>query len=173
MNWLIKASTNNVWSDFKIEVTADLVFEAGSIYQLDGDNGTGKTSFIKKVLIPEILLNPDRQYLMYIEQQIQSQFDVVKAYAALQKPAVQIHTFTDMVDYQLYKLSQQLITQSKPCFIIIDESSLLTRIVQTLSRLKVKQYCLVYVSHQKCEIPVNKEILHLKIESINTGLSRI
>jgi len=173
MNWIVPASTYSVWSDFSIEVSKDFTFESGRYYQLTGDNGSGKSSFIKRILIPQLLINQAQQYVLYIEQQIQSQFDAIKAYAALQKPPVQIHTFAEMIDFQLQKLSEQLKDQYRPCFFIIDECQSIQRIVQTLSHLKVKQYCLLYVSHRICEIAIKEDIISLKLDIVNERLSKL
>jgi ABC-type sugar transport system ATPase subunit len=173
MNWIVPASNCPVWSVFSIEVTKDISFECRRHYQLTGDNGSGKSSFLKRILIPQLLTNPSQQYVLYIEQQIQSQFDAVKAYAALQKPPVQISSFEEMVDFQLQTLSEQLKVQDRPCFIILDECQFTQRIVQTLSRLKIKQYCLLYVSHRICDIAVNADIIGLKLDIVNERLSKL
>jgi Cdc6-like AAA superfamily ATPase len=152
MNWILKAGNYNVWKDFSIEVGSDIALETGKSYQFTGANGSGKSSFIKKILIPFLQKDPEQQYVLYVEQQIQSQFDAIKSYAALQKPAVQLTSFRDMLDYQFKQLSLKIKQNPRPCLIILDECNQLNEVKSKLNKLDRSNYCLVVVSHINCEI---------------------
>ncbi len=173
MKWKINADNYQVWPDFTIDITKDITLRTNSQYHLIGNNGSGKSSFIKKVLIPLLQNNPEQQYILYVEQQTQSQFDAVKAYAALQKPPVEVNTFSDMIVALFADLKHQLALSDRPCTIILDECQLTDNIIKELALLKASQYCLFFITHQEGDLGFDATIHHLKLNSINQRLSII
>ena len=148
MNWIIPSSLYNPWKDFSIELETDLTLQTGLIYQLKGDNGSGKTSFIKKILIPQLLKKPEEQYILYIEQQVQSQFDAVKSYAALQKPAKHITNTEEMISFYFEILTRKLEQESREVVLILDECILPEAVNTQLMKLEKYGLCLIYIAHQ-------------------------
>ncbi len=173
MKWLIPASTYKIWTDFSLKLDHDLVLETGKCYHLTGQNGSGKSSFIKQVLISHLLKQPESQFILYLEQQVQSQFDAVKANAALQKPSVHINNITDMFDYQLHQLSHQMKKEPKPVIFILDETVCLEQIVNWLNKNSTNQVCLIYVSHLQIDFPHFSEVSSIAAKPVSASLSRI
>ena len=173
MKWTIPAFKHAVWQDFAIDILSDLILETDKVYQLVGANGAGKSSFIKKILIPAIQSNPDNQYILYIEQQIQSQFDAVKSYAALQKPSARLKTFGEMIEFQIKQLSKSIAVAPRPCMIILDECNLRSEIISKLARFKIKEYCLVVVSHQEIENDMRAELWQIRFDVIDINNTRV
>ncbi|MFO7659930.1 MAG: hypothetical protein R6V77_03365 [Candidatus Cloacimonadaceae bacterium] len=173
MNWVVPAEVYHIWTDFSLEIDSELVFAIGKCYHLTGQNGAGKSSFIKKVLIPQLLKQQSLQFILYLEQQVQSQLDAVKANAALQKPAMHINTIDEMFDYQLKQLSRQLAAEPRPVIIILDETILSDLINQWLNKVSVEQACLIYISHQDFDFPSFKEVIKINLKPVSVSLSRI
>ena len=173
MNWNIAAGDYQIWNDFSIQVPSDLSFKTHYAYHLTGVNGSGKSSFLRKVLIPQLMHSPEDQYIVYIEQQIQSQFDAVKANAALHKPLVRIDSFEDMINYLIKCVSIQMNKQSRPCLIISDESALIEQIQANLTKYDIVEYCLVFVSHQDCIIKRELPVIELNFRSTSPTSSTL
>lgn len=173
VNWLVPSEFYKIWADFSLEIGNDLIFAAGKCFHLTGENGAGKSSFIKQVLIPLLIKQPASQYILYLEQQVQSQLDAVKANAALQKPAVHINTVDEMFDYQLKQLSLQLAAEPRPVIIILDETILSDLINQWLNKVSVEQVCLIYISHQDFDFPDFKEVIKINLKPVSGSLSKV
>lgn len=173
VKWPVPSELYKIWSNFALETSSDLVFETGKCYHLIGENGAGKSSFIRKVLIPLLLKQPASQYIIYLEQQVQSQLDAIKANAALQKPAMHINTIDEMFDYQLKQLSRQLDIEPRPVIIILDETILSDRINQWLCKVSPEHVCLIYISHQDISFPGFKTVSKISFTPLSVSLSRI
>jgi len=81
----LEADTLQIWPGFRLELPAPLEFQTGFRYHLRGLNGSGKSSFLSRVLLPRLIGNVS-YYNLYFEQQMSLQLDAVRAYAALCKP---------------------------------------------------------------------------------------
>lgn len=171
MDWIINAKHYTIWENFSIELSREAVFSTGKVYHLSGSNGSGKSSFIRKILIPLLFQDREKQTALYIEQQVQSQFDAVKAYAVMQHPAIQINTYAEMVDYLADCLLSAYKKNSRPCVIIIDECHLLLKLLSRLSAIPSNQYCIIYASHQDCDSKILKDVTTLQFISKNAALS--
>jgi Cdc6-like AAA superfamily ATPase len=161
VQWTLRPDFYLPWKDFQLEVKHSLLFETGSCYHLAGNNGTGKTSFIRKVLIPYLQRQPYSQYVLYIEQQVQSQFDAVKSNAALGKPPLHIESLQDMIAYLIAITNRHLIANPRPLIIILDELHQLENVLNWLSKKQLHDVCLLFVSHVDIEINLNLNKYHL------------
>ncbi len=147
MNWVIKSGTYQIWKEFSLNLPLDLTFSVGLSYLLQGNNGSGKSSFIRKLLIPYLQNCADKQYVIYIEQQIQSQFIAVKANALLRKTGIEINSPEAMITYLFRSLSCKQLHQPRPLIIILDEVPYLTLLEEQLSTLKTFQPCIIASTH--------------------------
>ncbi|MBM4404155.1 MAG: hypothetical protein FJ042_07230 [Candidatus Cloacimonetes bacterium] len=118
----IPAAKHALYQGFDLEITMELTFLAGNRYLLNGVNGSGKTSLLQKILLPLLLAHPERQYIIYLEQQMRGQFLALKAHAALHEYHHPLVNESDAVEYLLYDLGHCLQRQPRPVFLIIDES---------------------------------------------------
>jgi len=173
MNWIIKSGVYNIWQNFDIEVKQDIIFETGCFYQMEGVNGSGKTSFLKKVLLPQLQRRPDDQYIIYVEQQVQSQLDAIKSYALLQKPAVRICSIEDMFDYQLNHLSIFLQQSPRPVIMIIDETTFYDKLNLWLDNYSAYEIFVVFATHQVHELENRYPQKIISVCPINQQLSNI
>ncbi len=173
MSWLIPASSYQLWPDFRLEFFRDIVLENGNCYHLQGNNGAGKTTFLKQLLIPMLERDPSRQYVLYIEQQVQSQLDAILAYAALNRYLLPIRTAEDMLDYLLELLHCQLQKSTRPVILILDESIIPGILQKRMAELDQSSICLLYTSHQEVEIAGNLNLKQLRFDVISPQLTRL
>jgi hypothetical protein len=171
MNVTIPASVYQLWKGFSLEIKRDLSFNPGFVYRIKGANGAGKTTFIRKLLLPAVQKTPETQYILYIEQQIQSQFDAIKAYAAMQKPAVGIDTFSAMISYLLSLYENVRSSSYRPLMIVCDECQYDDLICQYLQKLEASSYCLIYISHTASAFDNLNQVTDLNLEAISPALS--
>lgn len=149
MKWIVPCQSYLLYKSFFIKISKDLCFETDKSYWLKGKNGSGKTSFIKKILVPLLQRNPDEQYIIYVEQQIQAQFDAIKSYCLLQKPATEIHSLPDMVKGLFNITIERMSMVKRPIFIILDEYYDIDVINSSLAKFNPDMYCLIIVSHSE------------------------
>jgi ABC-type multidrug transport system ATPase subunit len=171
MIWKIPAARYQSWPDFTIELKQDLVLMTGECYHLNGMNGAGKTTLLRKVLIPELQKQPLRQYIMYLEQHVQSQFDALKAHAALQKPSVHIYSRGEMLAYQISIFQQSVRHRPRHLFIIADECEDSDKLSQWLAGLELDSFCLIYTCHGVCAFDCAAENHNIKLSLNETGHS--
>ncbi len=145
----LEKALHQVWPDFSIEQTADIVFQAG-VYRLNGENGSGKSSFYKKVLLPA-LREDGGFYIVYLEQMMKGQYYALKAHAALSGWQSGLHSQKDCVDYLLYDLSKALERLQRSIFAIADETSCLNQVWEKLKALG-QDFTLIYSSHLEEEL---------------------
>jgi hypothetical protein len=175
MQWNIKPELYSPWKNFLIEIKECITLETGNSYQLKGNNGAGKTTFIKKVLIPYLQQHPYLQYILYIEQQVQCQLDSVRAYSAVNKPHTKINDIHDMIAYQIKLLYELQKFEPRPLVIILDEPSDTSYIAKWLLSLSWDSVCLIYVSHSDllCELKLNASIINFELRDNNRTLVTI
>jgi len=173
MNWKIEKSSYQPWKDFTVLIDNDLTFSTGCVYHLKGQNGSGKTSFIRRILIPFLQSEPQGQYIFYLEQMIQTQYDAIHAYAALSRPACQISNFNEMVTYLMENLSSYCKKEPRPVFLIIDEFPDSELISKLLSYSDLKDCCLVYTSHHECIFDQSENLSTIEFVLSGTDQSRV
>ncbi|MDZ4182589.1 MAG: hypothetical protein U1B83_06915 [Candidatus Cloacimonadaceae bacterium] len=122
----------------------ELSLGIGELIHLSGDNGSGKSSFLRRLLIPQIQAQQADIYQLYFEQQSALQLFSVKAHAAFQKPPRQINNEEQMTTYLLDNLELAMRKQSRPVILMIDESPRLESIVE---RVRQHPVCIVFASH--------------------------
>ncbi|MFB3844382.1 MAG: ATP-binding cassette domain-containing protein [Candidatus Cloacimonadaceae bacterium] len=173
MTWKIAASVYEVWKNFSLEVKEDLILNTGETYHLIGANGAGKTSFLKQILIPQLQSQSDRQYIFYLEQQTQNQLDAVKAYSALQKTAVEILDFEQMLNYLTFLYQKALTDAFRPLLIISDENPYSEKLAFWLEKLNRGDYCLIYVSHGICAFDQSPNLRNISLTLEKAGQAKL
>jgi len=173
MIWIIPAQHYLVWETFSLDIKYNLTFETGNVYHLNGNNGSGKTSFIQQVLIPILQTDSEQQYIFYVEQQIQSQFDAITSYALFQKPSTEITSFDDMVLFMFEMLQSTQRNASRPSVIILDECPDSEELQAKLRSLSDESYCLIVVSHKESIYIKDRDVNTISFNTINMDLSEI
>lgn len=154
----------SLWQGFDLILRQELSLGIGGIIHLSGDNGSGKSSFLRRLLIPRLQeIKPDI-YQLYFEQQSALQLFSVKAHAAFQKPPRQINNEEQMTDYLLDNLELAMRKQSRPVILMIDESP---RLESIISRVRQHPVCIVFASHHSRI----QDARSISFNPINPGLS--
>ncbi len=117
----------DLWPGFALQLEETLSFEQGKLYHLEGANGSGKSSFINRILISA--LQKEKAYILHFEQQASLQLQAVKGWTAIFKPEIRIKTLEQMQDWLIEDLIQNLQKQPLPLWIVADE-------VQQVSRFR-------------------------------------
>jgi len=159
----IAAGTRQVWPAFSLDLTHDLLFEQECRYQLCGANGSGKSSFLRKILLPQIQ-STEEAYIVYLQQQMHLQLYALKAHAAFHAPGRRIADPRDAAEYLLDDLSKTYSSRPKDIFIIADESPAL----ELLLRFPLL-HCLILIDHQQKLTNARRVIF----ESQNSALTKV
>lgn len=160
---MIKAGYYQVWPDFALEIGSDLSFEQGKSHQLQGANGSGKSSFIQKLLIPALRARKGA-YIVYIEQQMHLQLFAIKAHAAFHAPGLRISTPSDAAMYLMQDLKKAYAANPGDIYIVSDECPCL----HLLQALKLP-HCLIVIDHHEV-LPGAEQI---RFEAQNQNLSKV
>jgi len=163
----IEAATLQLWPGFRLELPAPLEFHTGFRYHLRGFNGSGKSSFLSRVLLPRLNGNFSC-YKLYFEQQMSLQLDAMRAYAALCKPRQLLTSEKDVIDFLLRDLFNRLRESPRPVYVIMDESPHTIFIARCLQE-QAANSCLIYTSHQE-ELP---DSICMDFELLEPGLGRV
>ncbi len=142
---LIEPGRYDVWPDFSLSVSSALEFLAGGRYHLQGANGSGKSSFLSRVLLPRLRSRAD-VFALYFEQQMRYQLPAMKAYASLLPPHRLIGKEADAVQYLLDDLLACVKQESRPIYVLVDESPQAPLIRDFLS-IEIPSACLVFSAH--------------------------
>jgi Cdc6-like AAA superfamily ATPase len=173
MQWVLTKSVYPVWDSYSLSIVEDIILKTGESYRLIGNNGTGKSSFIKKILIPTLQSNTEDQYIIYIEQQVQSQLNAIKSYSMFHNSASEINTVSEMILYYFNSLKQSIAQNDRPIIIILDECFEIELIESLLSEFNKHQYCLIYVSHSELDSVCGSECKEISFEQVNNQLSSV
>ncbi len=133
-----------IWNNFSLWIEHDLEFETGKTYHLQGNNGSGKSSFLSRVLLPH--LQNSSSYLLYLQQQMHTQLYAVQAYAAVMKPPQILKTEQEVVNYLGNDLVRNYQLSPRPAFVLVDESRFEAELVGIIS-LNCPLTCFILASH--------------------------
>ncbi|MCB5270993.1 MAG: hypothetical protein LHW56_04025 [Candidatus Cloacimonetes bacterium] len=136
----LPAGKREIWPGFTLAIDKPLLFQPGASYYLKGANGSGKSSFIHRVLLPELNGRKDL-YVLCLQQQMHLQLYALKAQAAIFKPGFAIREEGDVWRYLWQDLAER--QDELPVYVIADEAYNLD-IPQDLQR----PLCLIYSSHR-------------------------
>jgi ABC-type dipeptide/oligopeptide/nickel transport system ATPase subunit len=136
----LPAGKREIWPGFTLNLPQSLEFAPGSSYHLKGANGSGKSSFIHRILLPA-LQDRDDLYILCLEQQMHLQIYALSAIAAIFKPEYSIRNEEDVWRYLWDDLASR--ADSFPVYVIADEAHQLK-----IPAAPERPVCLIYSSHQ-------------------------
>lgn len=136
----LSAGKKDIWPGFSLNLDRPLTFQTGESYYLKGANGSGKSSFIHRVLLPELNDRHDL-YVLCLQQQMHLQIYALRAQAAIFKPGFAIRNEEDVWRYLWQDLAVR--QDEKPVYVIADEAFNLD-IPEDIHR----PVCLIYSSHR-------------------------
>lgn len=159
----IEPGQETLWETFIIQIESQLQIESGKCYHLEGANGSGKSSFIKRILIPT--LSKQAIPYIYIEQQMRSQLFALMADASLRDYEQRLQSEQDAIHY----LMSCLEVINMPLVCICDESSYVQEVHASLVA-SGKEFSMIIVSHEQLQIECDSWIMKL-ISPIATRLA--
>jgi len=159
------------WPGFSLQIEQDLNLVTGEIVYLAGANGSGKSSFLRQVLLPKLKTQPHDFYTLYLEQFFHLQAYMVRAQAALMHPQRKLHNSFDCLAYLLDDLSQAQQQARKPVFVLADESRNILALSSFLQNSGF-EYCLVYSIHGENPLSLPYRSLHFTPLSPNVSSIR-
>ena len=150
------------WQDFSLLIEKKLTFEPGMIYNLQGENGCGKSSFLKHCLLPVLESKKDLIYRIYLQQLFHLQGYAIKSHSAFYKPELELRSELDCVQYLLNNLFETFSQDPRPVYCIVDEN----RYIQEIHRyLKENDFpfCLIYCAHSSFSLSEDVNIVNFKV----------
>jgi ATPase subunit of ABC transporter with duplicated ATPase domains len=141
----IERQQAQLWAEFGVVIENDLCFEAGGRYQLCGNNGSGKSSFLRKLLLPA-LLKEAGNYVLYFEQQMNLQLFTIRAHAAMNPSNPLLATEFQAVEFLLDDLRRTLDREPRPHYLILDETHETGKIIDHVVR-NLPDSCMIIASH--------------------------
>lgn len=147
----------------KIQVQNDFHFELNKIYSISGENGSGKSSFIRNILYKNVskFCKGKIQYI-YFDQEILSQYYYVKAYLSINEHK-KIDTISDFIIKTIELHKSNNIYNSNNLVVILDETDKHIDTLQIINQIKEYEYSLFNVSHSindnlkyDCILEINK-----------------
>ena len=127
------------------ELYDDLEFKLGKKYFLYGENGSGKSSFIVNVLIPELVKKRNNQfYIFYASQDFTIQYYVIKSYY---KGLKKIKRDLSSIEKVLLFIKDIYISLNEPVYYILDEIDQHTNILDFINSLNNKNKSIILTSH--------------------------
>lgn len=157
------------------KITSDIIFQYGLTYLLNGDNGTGKSSFLKNILVPQIDKIATNNFLLFhTEQDVALQFYVIKSYyKGLKKSKKIFSTF----EYGLQNLKEEFLTfnlyKNKQIVFILDEIDQYVDINEFLKDLPIENTTLILATHNKQKLWTKENFITLNFKKINLELTEI
>lgn len=148
----LTAQVYQVWHDFRIKLSSEIKFEPNYLYLFTGDNGAGKTSFLRKVILPE--LQKSKEFFpAYLSQDFAHQYYSIKAYSVYDNNNSVVNNFSEAINYYLQRLSND-ISKDKIIFLMLDEAEVYHKLKELTTPLKNHQVIFLLITH-------NPEILSL------------
>lgn len=139
------SGTYDIWPDFRLALGSPIDILPQYHYYLAGNNGSGKSSFIKKILLPE-LLSQNNIYRLYWEQQILLQGYALKAHAAFNKHAKRLDSELDCLYYLLNNLKSSLQREPRDAYFVVDECLYFQHIISFIKEHDLS-VCLIFSHH--------------------------
>jgi|GEM_PF-6735978 len=153
----------DIYPDFTLKSKDTLCFASSQYYRLVGSNGSGKSSFFRKVLLPHLIGR--KVPFLYFDQQFNRQIHCLKAALAVTKKEFSINDFSSATQYLLQSYHDNL---HQSGVIVVDENPCLSQIIANINSLDYPMTVL-FISHRpEDEIYVNHEAI---CESISETVS--
>jgi len=154
------------WQDFSLLIEQELFFLPENIYYLQGENGSGKSSFIKHSLLPVLETQRNLFYFLYFQQLFHLQGYAIKSHSAFYQPELKLKSEWDCIQYLLHNLSEIYAIESKPVYCIVDENLHLAEIYRYLKESGIP-FCLIFCEHSSFSIAEEVNIINFQLLTPN------
>ncbi len=152
----------------------DISIEMGKNYFIIGDNGVGKSSFIKNILLPQINLASSNKFLFfYSEQDISVQFKIMQAYyIGLKKNEKSFSSHEEALGFLKNKYLEADFYVNKHIVFILDEIDQYINLNQFMEDLNNENATVILTTHNQNRINCIKSptILPIKKQSDNLSI---
>jgi|GEM_PF-2339883 len=162
-------------SSLQANLLSNLDFSFGKNYLLTGDNGTGKSSFIKNVILPELDKVSENKFLYYhTEQDISVQYYIIKSYYKGLKRCQ--NSFATLVE-SLNNLKRNYLNfnyfQNLKIVFVLDEIDQFLTINDFVQDLLTENMSIIIVSHNEENIDSNIITQSIKFTKANNSITNI
>ena len=139
-----------IWEHLTLSVPQTLTFALRRQYLLVGDNGAGKSSFIKRVFIPAFERQADqRLFLWYVSQDFLMQFYAIKAHAAFNRNfRGEIHTHAAALAY-MFDCYASALTGENGLVAVFDETEAFASLAPMLQQIAGLRAMTLLITHQR------------------------
>ncbi len=150
MNIVIPADNYRIWERLTLSVPEPLDFTLHRQYLFIGDNGAGKSSFIKRVFLPAFEAQADRRWLLlYITQDFLMQFYAIKAHSAFhQREKSAIHSPEAAIAY-MYDCYRNALKDDAAIAAVFDESEAVVRLRPLIEEIATLRSMILVITHQQ------------------------
>ena len=153
-----------LWEGFDLKITDNIMFQSHACVRLLGANGSGKSSFIRKLLIP--WLQEQGMHILYLEQQMRIQNYAIRAEAIVSGSKAIPHTDLQVAEYLIERYLDS--EKEKPLIVICDEFEPTLSFMAILEQNKLMASYFI-VSHANIELP--SITLSLELKQANAHLT--
>lgn len=158
-------------STLKLSVNENIELISGMSYDIKGENGSGKSSFVRNILFKEVSKQCKGiiQYL-YFDQEILSQFYYGKAYLSV-KEHRGIKKIDDLILAIIKLHTENNIYGNENFILILDETDKYISTSKLVSYFLTYKLTLINISHKQTEgISFEHKIIIKKIDELNSTL---
>ena len=154
------------WQDFSLLIEQELFFMPDNIYYLQGENGSGKSSFIRHCLFPALASKKILFYQIYLQQLFHLQGYAIKSHSAFYKPELKLKSDWDCIQYLFSNLAEIYAIEPKPVYCIVDENRYLAEIYRYLKE-SCFPFCLIFCEHSSFSVPEEVNIVNFQLLAPN------
>lgn len=145
-----------------IQIQSDIVFDYDKKYSIRGENGSGKSSFVRNILYKSVSKNcKGKVQYIYFDQEILSQYYYVKAYVSM-KEHKKINTISAFITKTIELHKANNIYNSNKLIIILDETDKYIDTTEVLALIADYECVFINISHS-----TNDNLKYDKIIEIN------
>ena len=150
MNIAIPADDYRIWERLTLSVPEPLDFRLHQQYLFVGDNGAGKSSFVKRVFLPAFEAQADHRLLLfYITQDFLMQFYAIKAHSAFhQREKSAIHSPEEAIAY-MYACHRRALQEDTALAAVFDESEAVVRLRPLIEEIATLRSMILVITHQQ------------------------
>lgn len=153
----------------------DLTFRFGEHYLFTGGNGSGKTSFLNKLFLPELSKVANGKYLYFhSSQDVTLQLYFVKAYyRGLLNTNERFSTSTETLNNLKNHFLKFEENPSENIVFVLDEIDQYLSIKDFLNGIDMGKHSVVLVTHNNENLPSNIEFKNILFHSASHNLTKI
>jgi predicted ATPase len=149
-------------SAMNIQIQSNIEFEYNKKYSISGENGSGKSSFVRNIIYKSVSKNcKGKVQYIYFDQEILLQYYYVKAYISM-KEHKKINSISAFITKTIELHKANNIYNSNKLVVILDETDKYIDTSIIFSLIKDYEYAFINISHS-----TNDNLKYDKVIEIN------